>query len=138
MRAAASRTAVRHAAACDRPGICDPGRPPPSCDVTDALFWEDRPYTLYLWDLDRIGKRIYYFNIADNIVLSAERFVWRDLAVDVLIDAAGLPRILDEHELPPGLAEDLSRYIRNATDRLVTGFRDIIEEANGRLRAVRR
>lgn len=103
-------------------------------DVTHALYWEDRPYTLYVWDPRSGGGRLYYFNIADSVSLQREEFVWRDLAIDVLVDAAGHIDILDEHELPPDLPQDLRAYIGRAVDLVVTQHRKIIDEANERIR----
>ncbi len=100
-------------------------------DVTWGLFWEDRPYTLYIWNLEREGGRIHYFNVADSVTLSPEEFVWRDLAVDVLIDAAGDVQILDEHELPPGLSPDLSEYIARTKQHILSRFREILVETAG-------
>ena len=102
-------------------------------DVTHALYWEDRPYTLYVWDLGSRGGRLFYFNIADSISLGREEFVWRDLAVDVLIDDAGGVDILDTHELPPDVAPELRVYIEEAVDLVVKRHREIIREANERI-----
>src|SRR5512134_2347811 len=102
-------------------------------DVTHALYWEGRPYTLYVWDLGSRGGRIFYFNIADSIALGREEFVWRDLAIDVLIDAAGGIDILDEHELPPDVAPELRLYIDEAVDLVVRLHGEIIREANERI-----
>ncbi len=107
-------------------------------DVTYGLYWEDRPYTLYVWDLIRINSRLYYFNIADSISLQPGEFVWRDLAIDVLIDADDRVRILDEHELPLDLAHELRLSIRTAVDLVVEQRREIIREAEEHIRRVRR
>lgn len=99
-------------------------------DVTCALYWEDRPYTLYIWHRDSDKDAIHYFNIADRITLSPGEFSWRDLSVDILIDAAGRPHVLDEDELPAGLGPELTGYIQRAKDYLLIHFRDEIREAN--------
>lgn len=99
-------------------------------DVTHALYWEDRPYTLYVWHLRSGSGRLFYFNIADRVALRPEEFVWRDLTIDVLVDAYGRIDILDEHELPPDLPEELRVYIRTAVDLVVTRHQEIIREAN--------
>ncbi len=98
-------------------------------DVTYGLYWEDRPYTLYVWNLNRIKSRLYYFNIADSISLRPEEFVWRDLAIDVLIGGDYAARILDEHELPPDLPQELRLYIRTAADLVIERHDNIIREA---------
>ncbi len=98
-------------------------------DVTYGLYWEDRPYTLYVWDLTRINSKLYYFNVADSISLLPEEFVWRDLTVDVLIDGGNRIRVLDEQDLPPDLSQELREYIKRAADLVIGGHRDIIREA---------
>ncbi len=95
--------------------------------VTWAFFWQDRPYTLYAWQLP--DGWVHYFNIADSISLRPDEFRWRDLAVDILVDQAGVAQVLDEHELPQDLPAGLRRYIRDATSRVLADFRAIIEEA---------
>jgi hypothetical protein len=102
-------------------------------DVTCALYWEDRPYTLYVWQLQRDADRLYYFNIADSISLRPAEFIWRDLTLDVLIDGRGRATLLDDHELPPDLDEGLAGYIRAAVDHVMTQHPDIIREVNGLL-----
>ncbi len=105
-------------------------------DVTFAFYWTDRPYTLYVWNLRRTGEKIYYFNIADNIVLSAGEFAWRDLVVDLLVDPRGNVHILDEEELPPLLPPGLLNSIEHTKNRLLSSYREIIEEALSLLRGV--
>ena len=102
-------------------------------DETLAVYWSGRPYTLYIWLRKHYGDRAYYFNIADSVSLSPGEFVWRDLAVDILVTEDGTVRVLDEHELPPGLSGDLITYIMKARDHVIAHFRDIIEEAEGLL-----
>jgi hypothetical protein len=99
-------------------------------DVTCALYWEDRPYTLYVWHLDREPGMLYYFNIADAVSLRPHEFAWRDLTLDIAVDGQGNASILDDHELPADLDEDLARYIRNAADHILAHYRDIIKEAD--------
>lgn len=97
-------------------------------DETVAFYWENRPYTLYLWRT-RTGGNAYYFNIADQVALSPRKFVWRDLTVDVLVDERGA-QLLDEDELPVDLAPDLARYIRRATAHVLDMHREIIPAAS--------
>jgi hypothetical protein len=98
-------------------------------DVTCALYWEDRPYTLYTWDLKRENGVVYYFNIADFVLLRPDEFTWRDLVVDILLDATGHARVLDEHELPPGLDSTISDYIHDAKEHILAHSWEIVEEA---------
>ncbi len=102
-------------------------------DVTHGFYWENRPYTLYVWDLPRINRRLHYFNIADSISLRPEEFVWRDLTVDVLIDSGNRIEILDENELPPDLSGELRRYIRTAADLVIERHHEIIREADDQI-----
>ncbi|HUJ17947.1 MAG TPA: DUF402 domain-containing protein [Nitrospirota bacterium] len=98
-------------------------------DVTYALYWTDRPYTLYVW---RFGgsKAAYYFNIADSVSLRPEEFSWRDLAVDVLIDADGNVRVLDENEVPDDTPLPLRSCIEAAKANILAEHERIIREAN--------
>ena len=98
-------------------------------DITHALYWIDRPYTLYIWHLtgDRV---VHYFNIADRISLQPREFRWRDLAVDIVIDDGRHVRVLDEDELPDNLDMELSRYIQNAKATIMQVHASIIHEAN--------
>jgi len=98
-------------------------------DITHALYWTDRPYTLYIWRLDE-NQPIYYFNIADRIALSPDEFVWRDLVIDIVIDANRKARVLDENELPGDLPPELLRYIHSARDHVLGHYGDIIDEAD--------
>ncbi len=98
-------------------------------DITHALYWIDRPYTLYIWHLT--GNRvIHYFNIADSISLQPREFLWRDLAVDIVIDDGRHVRVLDEDELPDNLDPKLSRYIQNAKATILQEHTSIIQESN--------
>lgn len=96
-------------------------------DETIALYWKDRPYTLYVWRRQMAQDRAYYFNIADRISLTPREFIWRDLAVDILIDHAGA-HVLDENELPADLDADLGRYINEAKAHILIHYEDIIQE----------
>ena len=106
--------------------------------ITFGLYWEDRPYTLYVWDLSRISTRLHYFNIADSISLRPGEFVWRDLTVDILIDTRGGIRVLDEQELPHNLSQKLGLYIRRAVDLVAKQHQEIIREAAEQIKGNRR
>ena len=99
-------------------------------DETIALYWEDRPYTLYVWRRQAARDTVFYFNIADQISLTPQEFIWRDLAVDILVDGRGV-HVLDEHELPAALDADLGRYIKEAKAHILVHCRDIIQETSG-------
>jgi hypothetical protein len=97
-------------------------------DVTHALYWIDRPYTLYIWHLER-DRVVHYFNIADRISLQPREFLWRDLVVDIVIDDGRYVRVLDEDELPDNLDPELSRYIQYAKASIMREYASIIHEA---------
>jgi len=107
-------------------------------DTTIALYWSDRPYTLYVWQMNNGRDRAYYFNIADQVSLQPKEFIWRDLVVDVLVDPQGSLHVLDEHELPADLDPDLSRYIQSAKALIIRDYRKIIHEADATLRKLRK
>jgi hypothetical protein len=96
-------------------------------DITFALYWPKRPYTLYIWHLIK-NRKIYYFNIADKISLQPSEFLWRDLAIDIVIDDGNV-HVLDEHELPDDLDPALSRYIQSAKVLVLKEHPAIIDEA---------
>lgn len=104
-------------------------------DVTYGLYWQDRPYTLYVWPQAH-GRRIYYFNIADRVSLSVKEFIWRDLAVDVLIDDDAAVHVLDENELPGSLSVPLLEFIESAKNDIVRNHQKIIQEADAALDSV--
>lgn len=102
-------------------------------DVTCALYWEDRPYTLYIWNLAD-GSVLHYFNIADRVSLSPAEFSWRDLVIDILVDASDAPLILDRDELPQDLDKDLLHSILGSQDHILAHWRTIIDEADTLIR----
>ena len=99
-------------------------------DVTIALYWTDRPYTLYVWQMNGGKNAAYYFNIADNISLLPGEFRWRDLAVDILVDTAGAVHVLDEDELPADLPAGLRAYISAAKSQVLSCYKDVVMEAD--------
>ncbi len=101
-------------------------------DITYALYWTDRPYTLYIWQTRSHG-RVYYFNIADSVSLAPDMFTWRDLAVDILIDDKSAPLVLDEDELPEDCSPDLTAYVRAAAHLVLSGYDAVIREAESLL-----
>ncbi len=98
-------------------------------DETLALYWTGRPYTLYVWHRKRQGDRAYYFNIADSVALTPLDFVWRDLAVDILIAPQQKPLVLDEHELPDDLDSSLTVYIGRSKQHILENYQVIMNEA---------
>ncbi len=99
--------------------------------MTYALYWNERPYTLYIWHRKRISDALYYFNIADSISLLPNVITWRDLVVDILIVEDGSVHILDEKELPRDLDPALYSYIERSKTFIINRYPDIIREADG-------
>jgi hypothetical protein len=97
-------------------------------DITYALYWPDRPYTLYIWQTRDRGT-VYYFNIADSISLTPEMFIWRDLVIDILVADRSHPQVLDEEELPKDLSSGLGAYIRSATSLVLSSYQSVIQES---------
>ena len=92
----------------------------PRRTVTFGLFWEDRPYNLYAWMApDLSAPRALYFNICDQATLSAQRFGWRDLWVDILITPHAALQVLDRHEIPATAPPPLRAAIDAAVDRVL-------------------
>ncbi|TQV71351.1 DUF402 domain-containing protein [Exilibacterium tricleocarpae] len=69
-------------------------------DLSIGYFWEARAYNVYHFLSVDGQTRAFYINISDRTRISARCIVWRDLVVDILIDAEGNCRVLDEDELP--------------------------------------
>jgi hypothetical protein len=65
---------------------------------TIAHYWPDRPYTAYHW-FDRTGRPIgVYLNAAAEVEIGVDHIRWLDLALDVLVTAAGGVELLDDDE----------------------------------------
>jgi predicted RNA-binding protein associated with RNAse of E/G family len=103
-------------------------------DTTYALYWRDRPYTVYIWKVSK-KQFIYYFNIADSISLHSNEIMWRDLSIDILVDADSTVHVLDEDELPSGLPVGLVGYIQSAKGLILHHYQDIMLEVNSILSA---
>lgn len=108
--------------------------------VTYAHFWIDRPYNVYHW-LDGERTVAHYVNLGECEEISAERVVWRDYAVDLLVTADGGVRVLDEDELsdaPPAvraIVETTKATILNDSARSLVGE---VERATRRVLDTRR
>lgn len=101
----------------------------PKGAITYAFYWVDRPYTLYKW---YIGRKILanYFNIADRINLSDNKFEWRDLTVDILILPKGIVEVLDENEIPEGTDLEIKKYIYQNKEYILREYPQIILETD--------
>jgi len=105
-------------------------------EVTHALYWTDRTYTLYTWHLHRTGRKLYYFNIADSVSLSPQLFVWRDLIEDILIDDSGKLTVLDKEDFPPDLDLVLRTVIGQAERHIIAHHPAIIAEVEKSLAGI--
>ena len=96
--------------------------------ISYGFYWMDRPYNLYMWFNESIIG--YYFNIADSLYLSRQKFVWRDLIVDVLVLPNGFVKVLDEEEIPLSIDKNLKNYIESGKKTILQNYKTIIREAS--------
>jgi len=102
--------------------------------VTYGFYWPDRPYNLYHW-LDDKGRELgNYFNIADSTIINEEEIIWRDLVVDILVNANDRLEVLDEEELPADLSTQLGAYIKASKQHIFKNYTKIIEQSRAFLR----
>lgn len=99
----------------------------PKGAITYAFYWVDRPYTLYKWYKGR-KNLANYFNIADRITLSDNKFEWRDLTVDILVSSNNILEVLDEDELPQTISEKLRTYIFDSVALIKNNLHGICQE----------
>ena len=90
----------------------------PKDTISVGYFWEQKAFNAYHWIDDQQNTLALYFNICDNTRISDKLIEWRDLVVDVLMTPDGRCRVLDEHELPEDLEEDMRHYINTSRDDL--------------------
>lgn len=99
----------------------------PKGTQTLGFFWENRPYNIYLWRSN--SKTLgWYFNIADSTELKEDKFIWRDLVLDILILDDKSIQILDQHELAQISNVNLLKYIHQAKSLIVETYSSIIKE----------
>ena len=110
----------------------------PRGTVTFGVFWEDRPYNLYAWMTPDLGAaRALYFNVCDQVVLTADRFAWRDLWVDVLETPYAAPQVLDRHEIPATVPPPLRASIDAAVHQVLAERRAVARYLHALLPALR-
>ena len=98
--------------------------------VSYGFYWPDRPYILYKWfngNGHAVGD---YFSLADSVVLSAQEFSWRDLAVDILALPTGQIEVLDEDEIPESLDEELRTSIESGKQMVLRKYRAVVVETS--------
>ena len=102
-----------------------------------AYFWEDRPFNVHHGMRPDGTTVAWYCNVADSTVITPDRVIWRDLAVDLFVVPGRAPRILDEEELPPDLDPRLRAYVDAALATLLEQhpalFADLERESAGYL-----
>ena len=86
--------------------------------ISVGYFWEQKAFNAYHWIDDKQDTLALYFNVCDNTRISDKLIEWRDLVVDVLMTPDGRCSVLDEHELPDDLEEDMRHYINSSRDDL--------------------
>jgi predicted RNA-binding protein associated with RNAse of E/G family len=95
----------------------------PPGGISLGYYWTNRRYNVFQW-LHPSGETIgHYFNVADETVVSPTAVEWLDLIVDYWIGADGTRGLLDEEEVPPGLAQSH----RSALD---AGLHDVLRQAD--------
>lgn len=101
----------------------------PAGAVTVGHYWADRAYNVYHWIAD--GRTIaYYCNVSEPPRIAEGLVEYRDLAVDVLLDPAGTPTVLDEDELPDDLPSPLRALVSRAVEELTAGGRRLVTEVD--------
>lgn len=75
----------------------------PAGTLTFGHFWVERPYNVYHWLTPGGATLAHYFNLADQTVIGADHFSFRDLTLDLLSRPGRPPEVLDHHELPADL-----------------------------------
>ena len=99
----------------------------PKGTVSLGYFWENRPYNVYQWfDNDKLIAS--YFNISDSTQLSKEKFIWRDLILDILVLANLQYTILDREELDIIDQPEIHVYIDQTKSLIIKNYNSIINE----------
>ena len=99
----------------------------PKGTISLGFFWENRPYNIYQW-FDKEILIASYFNISDSTQLFPNKFVWRDLILDILITANSSYKILDEDELEIIKDKEIMQYIRQSKLQIIQDYKMIIKD----------
>ena len=83
----------------------------PAGTVTFGHFWLQRAFHVYHWMTPAGATLGHYFNLADQLQVTADTLSYRDLCVDLLARPGAPPEVLDEHELPADLDAVTRRQI---------------------------
>ncbi|MCL4509178.1 MAG: DUF402 domain-containing protein [Chloroflexi bacterium] len=84
----------------------------PPGSMSFGFYWPDRPYNVYAWVRPDATLAGLYCNVATATHFSNNVVTWLDLIIDVLITPAGIPRVLDEDEVPA----DLNPFLKAAIE----------------------
>ena len=100
----------------------------PAGTVTVAYYWVDRPYNVYHWVAPSGETLAWYFNTSGPVRIGEGRVEWDDLAVDVLVTPDLRAQVLDEDELPAGLAPGRRAEIAAVRDRILREYPRVVED----------
>jgi hypothetical protein len=95
---------------------------------TMALYWENRPYNVYVWYDGDDHYVASYFNIVDQVMVNRDRIEYRDLVVDILCYKDDKAEVLDREELPASISPELREYIDKTQKYILDNRDDIMEE----------
>ena len=95
--------------------------------VTFGFYWSNKLFNLYVFvDPEKSKLRAFYFNVCDEVVISANRVSWRDLWVDVLVLPCKAPIILDQDEIPDACSIKLKDKINKSLDFILGDLNSIL------------
>ena len=106
----------------------------PEGTVSYGYFWEARNYNVYHFVTAQGKTLALYFNVSDSTRISESQIYWRDLVLDVLVTPGAKSEVLDEHEIPEDICEDLRRLIFETRDQILERVVDLTNEIEERTR----
>jgi hypothetical protein len=107
----------------------------PAGTISFGHFWTDRYYNVYHW-IDTSQHTLgFYFNLADQTRIAADRLDWRDLVIDILATPAGRLEILDEDELPTAVDDDVAAHIASGKAAILGAPATLLAEIEAASRA---
>ncbi len=106
----------------------------PQGTISYGYFWEARNYNVYHFVTAQGKTLAFYFNVSDSTRISESQIYWRDLVLDVLVTPDAKSEVLDEHEIPEDICEDLRRLIFETRDQILERVVDLTNEIEERTR----
>ena len=106
----------------------------PKGTISYGYFWEARNYNVYHFVTAQGKTLAFYFNVSDSTRIGESQIYWRDLVVDVLVTPDAKSEVLDEHEIPRDICEDLRRLIFETRDQLLERVVELTNEIEERTR----